>query len=125
MKNLTPALLLGSTLMMLSGTALADVTFPAGNYTLRNAERHITTKIATTKEQAYNNGYERLVAVKGKKGSALNKELRFWGGASALNRSLHLDNVFVTVTEFMDDSGKMAYQGIVNVKYHYQERSSN
>lgn len=125
MKKLTPALLLGSSLLMLSGTVLADVTFPAGNYTSNNAERHITTQIVDTKAQAYSNGYERLVAVKDKKGSALNKELRLWGGASALNRSLHLDNAFVTVTEFMDDSGKMAYQGIVNVKYHYQERSSN
>lgn len=125
MKKLISALLLSASLSILSAPVFADAQYSAGNHILRNNERAIATEVTSTKQAAYKNGYAKLLSIKEKSGSELKKELRVWVNDPRLNKSLHLDDVFVTVTEFVEQNGNIAYQGIVNVEYHYQEINRN
>jgi hypothetical protein len=123
MKKLTSVLLLSAALSFLSIPVFAD-NISGNDLLLRNNVRNISTEVTSTKEGAYKVGYAKLLDVSGKTHGDLGKELGITTNDPSLNRSIHLDNGFVTVKEFMNAKGKVVYQGIVNVEFHYQQRES-
>jgi hypothetical protein len=121
MKKLTSVLLLTATLSILSVPVFAD-NISGNDLLLRNNIRSISTEMTSTKEGAYKVGYAKLLDIKGKQHGELGKELGVTTNDPSLNRTLHLDNASVSVNEFMNAKGKVVYQGIVNVEFHYQDR---
>ena len=124
MKNLIYATILSTSLSILSAPVFAHVQ-AAGNDIVLNSARAIATEVTTTKEGAYKNGYEKLLTITSKSGVELKKQLNASMSTTSLEKSIHLDNISVTVTEFMAENGKIYFQGIVNAEYHYQDRVSS
>ena len=121
MKKLTSVLLLTATLSILSVPVFAD-TLRGNDLQYRNSGRSISTEVTSTKEAAYKIGYAKLLDIQEKSHGKLGQELGVTINDASLQRSIHLDDIFVTVMELMNAKGKVVYQGIVNVEFHYQER---
>ena len=121
MRKLTSVLLLSATLFILSVPVFAH-TISGNDLQYRNSGRSISTEVTSTKEAAYKIGYAKLLDIQEKSHGKLGQELGVTINDASLQRSIHLDDIFVTVMELMNAKGKVVYQGIVNVEFHYQER---
>ncbi|WP_137297552.1 DUF3316 domain-containing protein [Psychromonas sp. SP041] len=119
MKAIITALLLTSSLSLISTQALAHTQFNNSHYSTRNNDRQIITPFVSSKSEAYENGYNKLQVLIKKSSVELGQELKVW---NALQSSIHLDNSYVSVDESMNKNGQIVYQGVVNTKFHYQEK---
>tara|TARA_R110001583_G_scaffold11285_2_gene51352 strand:- start:27034 stop:27408 length:375 start_codon:yes stop_codon:yes gene_type:complete len=123
MKKIITVLLLSSSLSVISTQSLAHSQYNGGGqYLTHNSNRQIVTEIADSKLKAYENGFEKLQALTDKSGRELGAELKIVLDSNSPSSSIHLDNTYVTVTEFLNKEGDVVYQGVVNAGFHYQER---
>tara|TARA_R110001583_G_scaffold11285_2_gene51350 strand:- start:26078 stop:26464 length:387 start_codon:yes stop_codon:yes gene_type:complete len=127
MKTIITALLLSSSLSVISTQALAHTQYNGGGqYLTHNSDRQLLTEVVDSKLKAYENGYEKLQALSGKSGVELGAALKLFLKSNRPSSSIHLDDTSnVTVTELMNKKGDVVYQGVVNASFHYQERDSD
>ena len=126
MKKIITALLLTSSLSVMSTQALAHTQYNGGGqYLTHNSDRQLLTEVAESKLEAYEKGFEKLQALTDKSGVELATELNLPFNNNRPNSSIHLDDPDVTVTELMNKQGAIVYQGVVNARFHYQERDSD
>lgn len=122
MKKNIKALLLTSVLSTISIQALADSQFMGSRYITHKGEKQLTTVAVKSKQEAYEIGYQKLKTFQDKSTDELARELKVTLGSNRIKSSINLGEAQVSVSEFMNESGEIVYQGVVNVAFHYKER---
>ena len=125
MKKTISALMLTSVLSTVSMQVFADTQNRGGHFIQRKGEKQVVTLVVKSKSEAYEIGYQKLNVFKGKSVNELAKEFKVISFSNRIKSSVRLDESHVSVSEFMNESGEIVYQGVVNLAFHYQERVYN
>ncbi|WP_322805366.1 DUF3316 domain-containing protein (plasmid) [Vibrio alfacsensis] len=107
-----------TSLLMLSSVSISSF---AGPYQLNNAVKSIHGPIAMSKEDAYQIGLSLINQYNDKSSKELSKKLssRF---DDVDSQSFMIKNAKVTVDEFLQGNGKIAYQPILSISYEFKKR---
>lgn len=93
----------------------------AGGYQWTNNSKTIQGNVVDSKQAAYDMGFEMIKNYQSKSSKELRDE--FKSAFDMVDRqSFSITNAKVTVDEFLQDNGQIAYQPILNVKYEYRMR---
>jgi len=107
-----------ASLIALTATPLAAI---AGGYQWTNNTKTIQGEVVDSKQAAYDMGFEMIKDYQSKSSAQLRDE--FKSSFDIVDRqSFSVTNAKVTVGEFLQDNGQIAYQPILNVKYEYRMR---
>lgn len=107
-----------ASLIALTATPLAAI---AGGYQWTNKTKTIQGEVVDSKKAAYDMGFEMIKDYQSKSSVQLRDE--FKSSFDIVDRqSFSITNAKVTVDEFLQDNGQIAYQPILNVKYEYRMR---
>ncbi len=105
-------------LIVLTATPVAAF---AGGYQWTNNSKTIQGHVVDSKQAAYDMGFEMIKNYQSKSSKELRDE--FKSAFDMVDRqSFSITNAKVTVDEFLQDDGQIAYQPILNVKYEYRMR---
>ncbi|WP_104046628.1 DUF3316 domain-containing protein [Vibrio jasicida] len=105
-------------LIVLTATPVAAF---AGGYQWTNNSKTIQGNVVDSKQVAYDMGFEMIKNYQSKSSKELRDE--FKSAFDMVDRqSFSITNAKVTVDEFLQDNGQIAYQPILNVKYEYRMR---
>jgi hypothetical protein len=113
MKTLTTTMI-AVTLLVASATAMAN-----------SSSETVLTPIAPTKAAAYEQGVNKLSALKNSSPSQLRRSLKTPFGDIESDSLSVQDGGYVTVQERADVNGKVGYVGIVNVKVNFEMHDSD
>lgn len=113
-----------SMLMFLSSQAMADHFQTFGNYRYQSGTATIKSALVDSKEEAYQEGHILMSSLDNQTSYDIRRILRIPSPRIDI-RSIRIDDSFVTVDETSRTAGKVDYQAVVNIKYHYRERDSN
>ncbi|MBW3696908.1 DUF3316 domain-containing protein [Vibrio sp. T187] len=107
-------------LTILAATLLISSTAFAGNQTSYNSTSQTTGTFAT-KAEAYDAGFNYVDSL----ANATNAQLNFQLLPVSANpiSKITVDNTQVTIEEFAKTRGEIAYRAVVNVDYHFVERT--
>jgi site-specific DNA-cytosine methylase len=123
--NLKKIALTGS-ILLASAASVAAPMSSGGNYVSRVNHKVVSIDAASSKQQAYELGAEKLAEFERMTGQELSSELvsgRIYGSA---RNSTHLkEHGYVTVQERLNNQGQLEYVAQVHMSVHYQERDSN
>ncbi|EPP5334881.1 DUF3316 domain-containing protein [Vibrio harveyi] len=109
------------TLVGLIALTASPIAAFAGGYQWTNNSKSIQGNVVDSKQAAYEMGFEMIKEYQGKTSLQLSKEL-YGSFAKVDKNSFSITDSKVTVDEFLQDNGKIAYQPILNVKYEYRLR---
>ncbi|USD43792.1 DUF3316 domain-containing protein [Vibrio sp. SCSIO 43135] len=119
------ALLLTSTIALMSSNAFANTLNSNGMYTVVERNKTIHTESMTSKDAAYQQGLTILTQLQESSPKELKRELNVFTVGAASSQIQLKDGAYVTTQEFMNADGQVQYKGIVNVGYQYLERTGN
>ncbi|MBA5764626.1 DUF3316 domain-containing protein [Vibrio sp. 404] len=109
------------TLAMLIAIAIAPMTTFAGGYHLESKVKQISGSVVGSKQAAYDEGLVMINDYRSKSSIELRKEF-----SSTFDyvdrRSFSVTNTKVTVDEFLQSNGQIAYQPVLSVRYEFRKR---
>ncbi len=124
--KLCKAAIVTSTLSFVCISAFAgQYVTTGGNVAERLGSKTFDTATVQSKQEAYQLGLEQLHQLDTSSPEELSKELSLIAGNTVPNQ-VHLNkDGYVTVEEFMNSNGDIAYKGHVAVTYHFAQRESS
>jgi hypothetical protein len=110
--------------IFLSSQSMADHFEIWGNYRYQSGTSTLKSELVESKNEAYRKGHNIMSSLDNQQSYDLRRILRV--PSSRLDvRSIRIDDSFVTVQEISRTPGKVEYQALINVSYHYRDRDSN
>lgn len=108
------------TLAIIMALAIVPTTLMAGGYHLESQVKQIQGNVVDSKQAAYDAGLVMINNYRGKSSLELRKEF-----SSTFDyvdrRSFTITNTRVTVDEFLQSNGKIAYQPVLRVRYEFRK----
>ncbi|HAS64063.1 MAG TPA: acyl-CoA synthetase [Vibrio sp.] len=110
-----------TTLAMLIAMTIAPITAFAGGYYLESKVKQIQGNVVGSKQAAYDEGLTMINDYRSKSSIELRKE--FSSTFDYVDRqSFSVTNTKVTVDEFLQSNGQIAYQPVLSVRYEFRKR---
>ncbi|WP_375749119.1 DUF3316 domain-containing protein [Vibrio sp. HN007] len=105
-----------------AAAALLTSSVFAGTHTAHSST-HFSTDSFASKAEAYDAGFGLVDQISDMNESQLRNKLTFVGGSGV--RNIKVGDTEVTIEEFAETRGQIAYRAIVNVDYSYTAHESN
>lgn len=110
--------------ILLSSQLMAEHFNTLGNYRYQSGTSTLRSELVESKESAYQSGHKIMSSITQQSPYELHRTLLI--SPSRLDvRSVRIDDSFVTVQEISRLPGKIDYQALVVVSYHYRVRESD
>jgi hypothetical protein len=97
---------------------------PTANYTMQSSIKTLRSEPTSSRDAAYQQGYDIMNNLHGKSPTELRNILKL--SLKGLDtKSVMIEDKEVTVKEFSKKPNVFEYQALVNVKYHYRQYQSH